>query len=377
MGLFDSIKNEAQRNFIARPPDQANTIVYKWPDQNIRMMTQLTVRADEVCIFVKNGAVVGVLPAKAEMYSLDSHNIPFISRLLEGVTGGNMFLAELFFVLNREIPNLRFGAPVGMLQDPKLKLAVTPLVHGEFSLSVRDPQKLVVGIAGMTAGGQDDVFLHWFTEQLKKIIREELASMVVKKGMTLFDMTSGAYNSDIEAVVLTKVQAALAPYGVQVNQLGSIEVALNDADTEKLSKYTETQAYADLGTNPGLQGYAQAKMMMGAGEGFAKGGEGSGNALGGMGMGMGMAMANMFSQNQQNQNQQRGNAPVQGQAPGGPQGGGNLVACGKCGNQVPPGKFCAGCGSPLAAAGPRHCSECGGELGAGAKFCGSCGKPQA
>jgi len=54
------------------------------------------------------------LPGRFDgIYSLDSHNIPFVSKLLEGVTGGKMFLAELFFVLTREIPNLRFGAPVG------------------------------------------------------------------------------------------------------------------------------------------------------------------------------------------------------------------------------------------------------------------------
>ena len=139
MGLFDSIKTEAQRNFIARPPDQANSIVFKWPDTNVRMMTQLTVGGDEVALFVKNRNVVGVLPPKPDgSYSLDTHNVPFISKLLEGVTGGNLFMAELFFVLTREIPNLRFGTPVGMMQDPKLKIAVTPLVHGEFSVRVTD-----------------------------------------------------------------------------------------------------------------------------------------------------------------------------------------------------------------------------------------------
>ena len=367
MGLFDAIKSEAQRNFIARPPDQANTIVYKWPDTNLRVMSQVTVRSDEVALFVKNGVVLGQLAPKDGTYSLETHNIPFLSKLLEGVTGGNLFLAELFFVLTREIPNLRFGAPVGMLQDPHLKIAVTPLVHGEFSLRVIDAGKLVVGMAGMASGGQDDVFVHWFTEQLKKIVREELAGLVVKKHMPLLEMTSGAYNSDIEAAVLTRVQNEVAPYGIQVMRLGSFEVAFSDEDTEKLQKFTETEAYASLGTNPGLQGYAQAKMMMGAGEGMAKGGEGSGNAMAGMGMGMGFGMANMFNQQQGQIQQQRGPA-------GAPAAGG--VQCGKCGQTVPAGKFCAACGNALAAPAARHCTECGQELAANAKFCGNCGKPQ-
>jgi membrane protease subunit (stomatin/prohibitin family) len=216
----------------------------------------------------------------------------------------------------------------------------------------------------MTSGGQDDVFLHWFTEQLKKIIREELASLVVKKGMGLFDMTSGAYNADIEAAVLARIQNEVVPYGVQVLRLGSVEVAFSDSDTEKLQKFTETQAYADLGSNPGLQGYAQAKMMMGAGEGMSKGGEASGNAMAGIGLGMGMAMANQFGQQQQ-----------RAQQPQAPQGQAGQVQCAKCGNMVASGKFCASCGAPLAAAG-HHCTECGTALAPGAKFCGNCGKPQ-
>ena len=371
MGLFDSIKGEAQRNFVARPPDQGNTIVFKWPDHNIRLMTQLTVGGDEVALFVKNRNVAGVLPPKDGVYSLETHNIPFLSKLLEGVTGGNLFIAELFFVLTREVPNQRFGCPVGLMQDPQLKIAVTPLVHGEFSVRVTDPQKLVVNLAGLASGGQDDVFLHWFTEQLKKVMREELASLVVKKRCSLFEVS--AHASEIETAVLARVQAEISGYGVQITRLGSVEVSFSDADSAKLQQRTEMESYADLGQNPGLQGYAQAKMMMGAGEGMSKGGEGAGNAMAGMGMGMGFGMANMYTQQQQQTQHQRGAPPPQqGQAPGG-----NLVACGKCGQQVPPGKFCAGCGAPLAVAGPRHCTECGNELAAGAKFCGNCGKPQA
>lgn len=320
MGLFDSLKQEAARNFIARPPEAGDAIVYQWPDKNIRMMTQLTVHQDEVALFVKNGTVVGTLGPGT--HSLSTNNVPFISKLLEGVTGGNLFMAELFFVLTREIPSIKFGGPVGTLQDPKLKLAVTPLVHGEFSLRVADPQKLVVGLAGLRMS-TDAQFLNWFKEQVKKCTREQLASMVVRRGMTLFDMTSGAYNSDIEAAILGQVQGQMVSYGVEVMRFGNVEASLNDNDMEKLQNLTEMQAHADLGTNPGLQGFAQAKMMMGAGEGFAKGGEGGGAALQGMGLGMGMSMANMFQQNQQqrpfgNQQQQAPQAAAPAPAAAGP-----------------------------------------------------------
>lgn len=51
--------------------------------------------------------------------------------------------------------------------------------------------------------------------------------------------------------------------------------------------------------------------------------------------------------------------------------------CPECGYKNPEGvKFCQECGTPLAAAGPRHCTSCGTELKAGIRFCGECGARQ-
>ena len=51
--------------------------------------------------------------------------------------------------------------------------------------------------------------------------------------------------------------------------------------------------------------------------------------------------------------------------------------CPGCGYKNAPGvKFCQECGSPLAAAGPKHCTSCGAELAPGTRFCGECGANQ-
>ena len=51
--------------------------------------------------------------------------------------------------------------------------------------------------------------------------------------------------------------------------------------------------------------------------------------------------------------------------------------CASCGCKNPDGvKFCQECGSPLAAAGPKHCTSCGAELAPGTRFCGECGAGQ-
>src|SRR5258706_3796748 len=180
MGLFDGLKAEAQRNFIARADEAKDHIIYKYPEQNVRMMTQLTVAADENALFVKDGQIVGQLgPGR---HQLDTSNVPFLSALLEKVTGGNLFIAEIFFVTMREFPSIKFGGPIGEMRDPDSGLGIGAMVYGDFSLKVTDPQKLVVRLLGMRKGRKDD-FLGWVKKQGLKGAPDRHAALLVKKKM--------------------------------------------------------------------------------------------------------------------------------------------------------------------------------------------------
>jgi membrane protease subunit (stomatin/prohibitin family) len=260
------------------------------------MMTQLTVMADEVALFVKDGVVVGKLGAGR--HNLDTNNVPFLSRLLEKVTGGNLFVSEVFFVTLREFPSLKFGGPIGETRDPETGLGIGTMVYGDFSLRVEDPEKLVVGLVGMRKASNDD-FLGWFKQQVLKVIRDRIAELIVKKKWPLLDVTSGAFTEEIEQEVIGGVKQHVDPYGVTVVRFGNFTVSIKPEDEVTLKKLTKDQAYSKLAG--GFQQYAQWQAMLGAAEGMAKGGDGSGSgaALQGMGLGVGFGMANMFANNAQ------------------------------------------------------------------------------
>ncbi|MBJ6764760.1 SPFH domain-containing protein [Myxococcaceae bacterium JPH2] len=299
MGIFDSIKGEAKRNFIARADDAKGQIVYKYPEKNVRMLTQVTVAADEVALFVKDGKVEGKLgPGR---HSLDTNNIPFLSRLLEGFTGGNMFIAEIFFVSVREHTGLKFGGPIGDVRDPETGLGIGTMVYGDFSIRVTEPEKLVVGLVGMGRSNNEE-FVGWFKNQVLKVTRDRIAELLVKKKWPLLDVTSGAYTEEIETEVIAGLKPHVDDYGLTVVRMGNFHVSIKDEDEATLKKLSKDVAYSRLAG--GFQQYAQGQAMLGASEGMAKGGGGSDGALQGMGMGMGFGMAQMFS-NQQQQAQQR------------------------------------------------------------------------
>ena len=353
MGLFDSLKQESQRNFIARADEAKNDILYVYPEHNIRMLTQLTVGADEVALFVKDGTVQGHLgPGK---HQLDTNNIPFLSRFLEKLTGGNLFVAELYFVSTREFPGVKFGGPIGDVRDPDSSLGIGTMVYGDFSVRVTDPEKLVVGLVGLRRTTNEE-FLAWFKSQLLKVVRDRVAELLVKKRWPLLDVTSGAYTEEIEQEVLAGVKPHVDGYGLTVVRMGNFTIGIKPEDEATLKRLAKDQAYSKMAG--GFQQYAAGQAMLGAAEGMAKGGgEGGGGMLQGAALGVGMGMAQAL---------QQGQGPARAPAAGTP--------CPKCGTPGS-GKFCSSCGAAMAAA--STCAKCGSALQPAAKFCGNCGQPTA
>ncbi|HEY1088679.1 MAG TPA: SPFH domain-containing protein, partial [Archangium sp.] len=290
------------RNFIARADEAKNQIIYKYPERNIRLMTQLTVQADEVAIFLKDGVVAGKLgPGR---HNLDTNNVPFLSALLEKVTGGNLFVAEIFFVTTREFPQVKFGGPIGDVRDPETGLAIGTMVYGDFSLQVTNPEQLLIGMVGLRKADNEE-FVGWFKSQVLKVTRDRVAELLVKKKWPLLDVTSGAYTEEIETEVMGGLGTHTSTYGVSIIRFGNFTISIKPEDEATLKKLSKDVAYSRLAG--GFQQYAQGQAMLGAAEGMAKGGGegggGSGQALGGMGMGMGFGMAQMFMN--QNQAQQQ------------------------------------------------------------------------
>lgn len=420
MGLFDDAKNfltsdqtkqfvksGVQEMMIARPEVASRQIIYKHPDRTVPKFSQLTVRADEACVFFRDGRVVGTL--RGGRHTLDSTNIPFLSNLIDSVTGGNVFLAELFFVTTTEIPDLKFGGRIGELEDPKTGLVAETMVHGSFSYRVMDPERLIVNLAGMHKTENDD-FERWFKQLVLKVIRDRAAELVVKKDWPLLKVTSGAYTEEIEAEVIKSMGPHVSSYGIQVVRMGNFVLTIDDEAKKEIREFSKKMAFIrGAGGMQGYQQFAMAEAMMGAGKGMEKGGGGGGEGgnmmMGGAAMGVGFGMANMFQQQsgqmmqqqqmpqqQQMMPQQQQMMPQQGMAAGaaagmaaGTMGGGGqqqaTVACPGCNANLPAGsKFCANCGTKIETAPPpqaqaAHCPNCGNQVPPGGKFCANCGNP--
>ncbi len=371
MGVMDWFKGGVREMMIARPDEAKALVVYKHPDKTIPMKSQLTVEADERCVFFRDGKVVSTLgPGR---HTLDSANLPFLSNLVDSFTGGNVFIAEVFFVNVREHTGVKFGGRIGNVEDPKSGVPVETMVHGEFSFQVNQPEQLIVGFVGM---GRADVARvdEWMKEQVLKVIRDRIAETLVKHKWPLLDVTSGAYTEEIEGDVLKAVDQHVQSYGLRIVRLGNFVIAIDEEDSKNLKKlYTDAAYLRTVGGVASYQQFAAGKAMMGAGEGLARGGSGSGEGslASGAGLGVGFAMAQMMGQ-------MGARAPAGGLPAGAAAA---LLVCAGCGSQVSPGKFCSACGKelvpPAAPPAAASCAKCQAPLASDARFCAQCGSPRA
>ena len=363
MGILDFFKRGVGEMMVARPDGAKSQVVWKHPDPTIPMKSQLTVEADEKAVFFRDGKVQAVLgPGR---HTLDTSNLPFLSNLIDSFTGGNVFIAEVFFVNTRENPGVKFGGRVGHVEDPKSGIPVETMVHGEFSFKVTDPEKLIVGLVG-TGRAESFLVRSWLKEQVLKVIRDRIAELLVKNKWPLLDVTSGAYSEEIEKDVIEGVTDHVDDYGVSIVRLGNFVIAIDEQDSKNLKKlYTDAAYLKTVGGVGAYREFAAGKAMMGAGEGMAKGGSGGGDAgglLSGAGLGVGFGLAQMLVKDRQ------GGESLAPAAPG--------VVCTACEKSVPPGKFCSACGTELKeqAAAAAFCTGCGAPMTPDAKFCGQCGK---
>ncbi|MFY9615719.1 MAG: SPFH domain-containing protein [Candidatus Dormiibacterota bacterium] len=351
MGLFG---NEVRREFIAMPDTAKGTLLYKWPDQNIRKFTQLTVEQDYLAVFFRDGAVQGTIsPGRS---TLDSSEIPFLGKLVDAASGGNLFKTEIYFIATREFPNLPFGGSIDNVVDPETGIAVGLRVFGEYSLKVVEPQSLILNLVGTQGMTTNDQVTDWMREQLLKVLRTDVTSHIVSSGWAILGIA--AHTEEIEGETLGKVQGYVNTYGLQIVRLGNFTISIKEEDEETLKTFRKDVQYTKLAG--GFQQYGSGEAMLGVGKGAAEGGGALPPALLGIGLGMG------------------------GQISGAGQqvaaGGAVQVRCGNCNTLNPESaKFCTSCGQALGAPAPAPagstvaCPECGTQNAATAKFCTNCG----
>lgn len=408
MGIMDFVKGGVQRMMIARPDEQKGQVVYKHPDQTFPFWSQLTVDADELCLFFKDGVYVGALaPGR---HTLQTQNIPFLNALVDRFTGQNVFISELFFVTTRPLYNQGFGDTIGSMRDPELDLRVTPRAYGTYSFRVVDPLRFLIGFRGQAGGDSEDA-MRWIRDQLFMGLRATLTQLIKGGDLTLMDL--GTCGPEVARQVVASCPSLVA-IGVQVLEIAKLNVNLNEEDQRRIDEAQDQIVQAKLDARKAKIGVAQAEALaqqrqfqldqdfanraryvnqldvgryqqyaaaeaaLGMGQGFAQGGDGGSVGLAAAGLAQGMALGAGVGYGARAPYPPPGYAPPGYPPPGYPPP-----------FYPPPGypPVAPGQGAPPAPATPSPagavtageatalaCAQCGASNPSGARFCSECGQ---
>ena len=290
MGFLDNLKNQIGSQFIEIIEwldDSNDTLVYRFPvyNQEIKMGAQLTVRENQVALFINEGQAADLFsPGR---YELSTQNLPILTTLRGWKYGfQSPFKAEVYFFNTRLFTDLKWGTsnPV-MMRDAEFGM-IRVRAFGTYALKIGDPKeffKTVVGTQGLTT--TDDIL-----GQLRSMIVSHFSDMVAEQKIPAIDLA--AKYREMSDLARTELAPAFAGFGLELARFVIDNVSLPEEVEAAIDQRTKLGVLGDK-----MQQYAQMQTAESIKIAAANPGGIAGAGAGiGAGMAIGQAMGGAFQQ---------------------------------------------------------------------------------
>lgn len=288
MGLLDNIKQQIGSQFIEiiQWLDETNdSLVYRFPvyNQEIKMGAQLTVRENQVALFVNEGKAADLFtPGR---YELSTQNIPILTTLRGWKYGfQSPFKAELYFFNTRLFTDLKWGTtnPV-MMRDAEFGM-IRLRAFGTYAMKIADPKlffNTIVGTQGLTTAEE-------ITGQLRSIVLSKLSDAIAESKIPALDIAS-KYD-ELSAFGRGRIGPEYAAFGLELSKFFIENVSLPEEVEAAIDQRTKLGVLGDrLGQYTQLQAADAMKVAAANPGGVAGVGVGIG-----AGVAMGQAMGTAF-----------------------------------------------------------------------------------
>lgn len=376
MAIIDRIKYDG-------PGNATPWLIYKYPNEEFVLGSQLIVNQGQEALFFKGGEAQDLFGVGT--HTLQTGNLPLLKKIVKLPFGGQTpFSAEVYYINKTSKLDMNWGtANPFQLEDPKYGLILSIRSHGKYGLRITDSRMFVNELVGAIPNGTTVNYpfvASYFSGLITTYIKTVISTFMIKEKISFLEIT--AYLRELSEQCQKEISAEFEKYGVEIQNFFIETISPPKDEFEKLRTYKEELSLGNdfykqrrsfdvlekLADNPSAGGMANAGIGLGMGLGVAPN---MGNIFGGI------------SENTMNINSQPNS--TQGKvcpkcsatiADG-------LKFCGNCGEKVlntltcpvcnyenPENtKFCGNCGQRLA----NKCNECGTENVLGQKFCGNCG----
>jgi membrane protease subunit (stomatin/prohibitin family) len=233
---------------LQRPGEAAPALFWKLPPAPVPPGTQLVVDPSDCVVVSFRGAVLGVISPGTHV--LGAQSFPFLAPSVDASSG---VTAEFWFVRTSPYRGLQFGGSLGKFHDTTLNLDVTPLVTGEYSLTVVDPARFVQASMAMNDANAVTSFV---SAAILRAVKEVYGEAVANKSV----LQTAQMTQEMIGHIRGRL-GELASSGMSM-QIGSLNIRFSDAEREALKAANAVVArearQAYLKNHPGDGGGATA-----------------------------------------------------------------------------------------------------------------------
>jgi membrane protease subunit (stomatin/prohibitin family) len=288
MALTDIIKCEtiSDRNFA-----------WKYPNEEIKVASQLIVGEGQQAIFVKGGEALDVFGPGT--HTLSTGNLPLINKIINLPFGGETpFPAEVWFVSTTVKRDLKWGTanPIPLM-DKSIGFPVSVRAYGKWGVRIIDPRSFLIQFVGSQSYA-DDIKIHNYLigEVNQKV--GDLFGEKLRDGMPVLEIN--AELNELSAEAAQNIKDEFFKYGIEVVNFNIENINIPDEELKKIQdvmyKTFEAKELSNVELGESYAALKSFEILKDAANNESDGGVGSMMSAG-IGLGAGFPLGQQMGQN--------------------------------------------------------------------------------
>ena len=288
MALTDIIKCEtiSDRNFA-----------WKYPNEEIKVASQLIVGEGQQAIFVKGGEALDVFGPGT--HTLSTGNLPLINKIINLPFGGETpFPAEVWFVSTTVKRDLKWGTanPIPLM-DKSIGFPVSVRAYGKWGVRIIDPRSFLIQFVGSQSYA-DDIKIHNYLigEVNQKV--GDLFGEKLRDGMPVLEIN--AELNELSAEAALNIKDEFLKYGIEVVNFNIENINIPDEELKKIQdvmyKTFEAKELSNVELGESYAALKSFEILKDAANNESDGGVGSMMSAG-IGLGAGFPLGQQMGQN--------------------------------------------------------------------------------
>lgn len=222
-----------------------STFIWKSPIEDFKTGSQLIVHESQEAVFFMNGQGLDLFgPGR---YTLETQNMPLLSRFINKATGGETpYHCEIYFINKTEQMAIKWGTDSQVqYMEPTYQFPLHIGASGEMTVSVADSRKLLVKIVGTEKEFTQKELVQTFRAFLMAKIKPYLAKTMQEAKFSIFEID--AHMGELSKELHEDLREDFQAYGLHLDRFFVTTIAKPEGETayEKF-KELHIRQYADV-----------------------------------------------------------------------------------------------------------------------------------